>query len=77
MSSRIAAIKQYGQKIWLDNISREFLASGTLEKMMRDDEITGVTSNPAIFYKAISSDKRYQEQLIELKKRKLNSITTL
>lgn len=74
MSSRIAAIKQYGQKIWLDNISREFLASGDLEKMMQDDGIAGVTSNPAIFYKAISTDKRYQEQLIELKKETLTPL---
>lgn len=68
MSSRISKIQEFGQKIWLDNISREFLASGNLEMMIEEDKIAGVTSNPAIFYKAISTDKRYQEQLVELKK---------
>jgi transaldolase len=74
MTSKIAAIKQYGQKIWLDNISREFLASGDLQTMMQEDGIAGVTSNPAIFYKAISSDSRYQEQLNELKKTNLTPL---
>ena len=74
MTSKIAAIKQHGQKIWLDNISREFLASGNLQKMMQEDGIAGVTSNPAIFYKAISSDSRYQEQLSELKKTNLTPL---
>lgn len=74
MVSRIAQIKNHGQKIWLDNISREFLASGNLQKMVNDDGIAGVTSNPAIFYKAISSDIRYQEQLTELKKQSLTPL---
>ena len=74
MSSRIAAIKPLGQKIWLDNISREFLASGDLQKMITEDGIAGVTSNPAIFYKAISTDNRYQEQLVELKKTNLTPL---
>ena len=74
MTSRIAAIKPFGQKIWLDNISREFLGSGELQKMIKDDGIAGVTSNPAIFYKAISTDNRYQEQLVELKKTSLTPL---
>lgn len=74
MTSRIAEIKQFGQKIWLDNISREFLGSGDLQKMIKEDGITGVTSNPAIFYKAISTDSRYQEQLVELKKQDLTPL---
>lgn len=74
MASRIAQIKQYGQKIWLDNISREFLASGNLEHMMQNDGIAGLTSNPAIFYKAISTDNRYQEQLKELKTHELTPL---
>ena len=42
--------------------------------MMQEDGIAGVTSNPAIFYKAISSDSRYQEQLNELKKTNLTPL---
>ena len=72
--SRIKEIKKHGQKIWLDNISREFLASGDLQKMMNDDGIAGVTSNPAIFFKAISTDSRYQAQLEELKTQDLTPL---
>ncbi len=74
MSSKIAAIKQHGQKIWLDNISREFLASGSLNKMIKEDGIAGLTSNPAIFFKAISADKEYHKQLEELKKSGLSPL---
>lgn len=74
MQNRIAEIKKFGQKIWLDNISREFLASGNLQKMINEDGIAGVTSNPAIFFKAISTDPRYQEQLVELKKHDLTPL---
>ncbi|MDD3266974.1 MAG: transaldolase [Burkholderiales bacterium] len=74
MNNRISQIKQYGQKIWLDNISREFLASGNLQNMMLKDGIAGVTSNPAIFYKAISTDSRYQDQLTELKTQDLTPL---
>lgn len=74
MLSRIAQIKKFGQKIWLDNISREFLASGNLQQMISNDGIAGVTSNPAIFYKAISTDNRYQTQLHELKKQNLTPL---
>ncbi|MEN9946140.1 MAG: transaldolase [Pseudomonadota bacterium] len=74
MTSRIFNIKQYGQKIWLDNISREFLASGELHNLINHDGIAGITSNPAIFYKAISSDQRYQEQLHQLKHHSLSAL---
>ncbi len=74
MTSRIATVSQYGQKIWVDNISREFLNSGALAKMVKEDQIAGVTSNPAIFFKAISSDSRYQEQLAKLKTENLSPL---
>lgn len=67
MASKIATIRQYGQKIWLDNISRELLNSGELIKLIQEDQIAGLTSNPAIFFKAISGDARYHEQLSQLK----------
>ncbi|AUR52966.1 transaldolase [Aquella oligotrophica] len=74
MTSKIATVSQYGQKIWVDNISREFLNSGALAKMVKEDQIAGVTSNPAIFFKAISSDLRYQEQLTQLKTQNLTPL---
>jgi transaldolase len=74
MSNKLAAIKQFGQKIWVDNISRELLDSGALAKMIKEDGIAGVTSNPAIFFNAIANDPRYQHQLHQLKATKLTPV---
>ncbi|PXX43614.1 transaldolase [Aquitalea magnusonii] len=65
--NRLQSIRQFGQRIWLDNLSRELLASGQLATLLQEDGIAGVTSNPAIFYKAISSDASYQGDLAQLK----------
>ena len=65
--NRVRAIIPFGQRIWLDNLSRELIASGELARLLADDGIAGVTSNPAIFYKAIASDARYQDDLARLK----------
>ncbi len=70
--NRLANIKEFGQKIWLDNLSRELLNSGKLTKLINDDGIAGVTSNPTIFHKAISSDKHYQDDLAKLKSSNLS-----
>lgn len=67
MMSRIAAIKNFGQKIWLDNLSRELINSGTLQKLLETDKIAGITSNPTIFHKAISSDALYKRDLEQAK----------
>ena len=71
--SRIAAIKPFGQRVWLDNLSRGLLKSGELAKLLQEDGIAGVTSNPAIFYKSISSDALYAGDLAELKKQDLTA----
>ena len=65
--SRIAAIAPLGQQIWLDNLSRELLASGELARWIAEDAIAGVTSNPAIFYNAIRTDARYQAAIGDLR----------
>jgi len=56
-----------GQRIWLDNLSRTLLREGTLQKLITEDRIAGVTSNPTIFYKAISESPYYREELQSLK----------
>jgi transaldolase len=56
-----------GQRIWLDNLSRTLLQEGTLKKLVSDDRIAGVTSNPTIFFKAISESPHYREELQKLK----------
>jgi transaldolase len=65
--SRIKAIAQLGQQIWLDNLSRQLLDSGDLARWISDDAIAGVTSNPAIFYNAFRSDAGYQAEIARLK----------
>ena len=65
--NRLQAIRPFGQRIWLDNLSRDLLHSGELSRWIREDGIAGVTSNPAIFHKAIRDDARYATALLALK----------
>jgi transaldolase len=62
----LAQLTAAGVSIWLDDISRERLATGNLEMLMRDMHVQGVTSNPTIFAKAISSGSGYQAQIADL-----------
>ncbi len=56
-----------GQRIWLDNLSRTLLQEGALKKLVAEDRIAGVTSNPTIFFRAISESPYYREELQKLK----------
>src|SRR5438445_8302848 len=64
--SRLHQLSELGQSVWIDFLSREMLQTGELERMMRDDAVVGVTSNPTIFQKAISQGDRYDAQLKEI-----------
>ena len=55
-----------GQSLWLDNITRGILDDGTLERYIEADNVTGLTSNPSIFDKAISGGSDYDESISEL-----------
>lgn len=55
-TNNIVALSQFGQSVWLDNINREMIESGSLEKLIKEDDLRGITSNPAIFEKAIGSN---------------------
>ena len=55
-----------GQSVWLDSISRGILKSGELARMVADGWISGMTSNPTIFEKAIAGSDDYDAQLREL-----------
>ncbi len=63
----------YGQSYWLDNISRDKLLNGELKKRVENEGLRGVTSNPSIFYKAISGSKSYDQQIAELAKAKIST----
>jgi transaldolase len=65
MNERLARMRELGQAPWVDELSREDIENGGLQKMI-DDGIVGVTSNPAIFQKAIAGSDLYDEQLAEL-----------
>lgn len=60
-------IKGFGQRIWLDNLSHTLLKEGTLQQMIDEDGLAGVTSNPSIFLKAIKESPYYQAELAHLK----------
>jgi transaldolase len=64
--NRLKEIQKYGQSIWLDYIRRDMLLNGKLEMMIEEDGISGVTSNPTIFEKAINSSNDYDEALMTL-----------
>jgi len=63
-------LSKYGQSAWLDYIRRSLLTSGELKRLIEQDGLGGVTSNPAIFEKAITGSTDYADALVELQKRK-------
>jgi transaldolase len=64
--SNLHKLSELGQSVWIDFLSRDMLQSGKLERMMSEDAVVGVTSNPTIFQKAIAGGSAYDEQLKEL-----------
>ncbi len=72
MTDRLKELSDVGVSIWLDDLSRERLVSGNLEALVASDHIVGVTTNPAIFDKAISGGGAdYAEQIADAKARNL------
>jgi transaldolase len=61
-------LAELDQSVWIDSLSREWLETGELARMMREDAVVGVTSNPTIFEKAMSAGGWYDEQLREVLK---------
>src|ERR1700736_2588750 len=59
-------LHKLGQSVWLDDIGRKMLADGSLARLIRDDAVAGVTSNPAILAHSITSDPQYAEAIKEL-----------
>ncbi len=57
--SRLKAVGELGQQVWLDSISRKLVESGELARLVAEDGVSGVTSNPAIFQQAFAKDPAY------------------
>src|SRR5437773_2115120 len=64
--SPVAALRQYGQSVWLDFIRRSLIAGGELARLVEEDGLGGVTSNPAIFEKAIDGSNDYAAAIEEI-----------
>jgi transaldolase len=64
--SRLHQLSGLGQSVWIDSLSREWLRTGELRRMMDEDAVVGVTSNPTIFQKTMSEGGWYDDQLREV-----------
>jgi transaldolase len=67
MNARLQALSDAGVSIWLDDLSRERLASGNLASLVSESSVVGVTTNPTIFAAALANGERYAEQVTTLK----------
>jgi transaldolase/glucose-6-phosphate isomerase len=65
-ASPVASLRQYGQSVWLDFIRRTLITRGELARLVAEDELAGVTSNPAIFEKAIEGSDDYKAAIDEI-----------
>ncbi|HEY2309860.1 MAG TPA: transaldolase [Gaiellaceae bacterium] len=61
--SRLDKLSARGQSVWIDYLSRDLVQGGELKRLMEEDAVVGVTSNPTIFQKAISQGDAYDEQV--------------
>src|SRR3954471_6956100 len=66
MTDRLAELSAAGVAVWLDDLSRVRLTSGSLDKLRREQHVVGVTTNPSIFQKALSDADAYDAQLKDL-----------
>ena len=67
------ALAEFGQSVWLDYIRRNLITSGELRRMVEQDGLLGVTSNPSIFQKAIAGSTDYTDVLERLRSQKLRA----
>ncbi|HUQ22464.1 MAG TPA: transaldolase [Gaiellaceae bacterium] len=66
--SRLHELSEQGVSVWIDSLSREMLETGELARLMKEDAVVGVTSNPTIFQKALGTGDSYDGQMAELLK---------
>src|SRR5262245_40994784 len=65
-TSRLHTLSEHGVSVWIDSLSREMLETGELARLIEEDAVVGVTSNPTIFQKALAEGDLYDEQLAQL-----------
>ena len=64
--NRLEQLLQSGQSIWLDSISRDLINSGELQRMVNEDKLRGLTSNPTIFEQAMAHGESYDDAMRQL-----------
>jgi transaldolase / glucose-6-phosphate isomerase len=74
VNERLAALTAAGTSVWLDQIRRSLIESGELKRLIEDDSLRGVTSNPAIFEKAILGSEDYDDQIEECAREGMSSV---
>ena len=72
MNDRLSALTRAGVSIWLDDLSRERLTSGSLAELVKTQHVVGVTTNPSIFAKAIGQREPYESQVRDLAARRVD-----
>lgn len=73
----LKALSELGQSVWYDYIRRDLLESGELERLIRDDGLRGMTSNPTIFQKAIVGTPLYDEDILRAAREKESPVAIL
>ena len=63
LDNQLRALQAFGQSVWLDYIRRSLITSGELGRLIDEDGLRGVTSNPAIFEKAVAGSSDYRHVL--------------
>ena len=71
--NKLQELHDVGQSIWLDSIDRRMLHDGELDRRVRDDALTGMTSNPTIFQKALASSNAYDDQIGDAEEKGLST----
>jgi transaldolase len=77
MTDALARLSELGVSVWLDDLSRELLAGGELERLISERHVVGVTTNPTIFASALAKGDRYQDQVNDLVSRGADVDTTV
>lgn len=62
-SNHLLEIRQYGQSIWMDNLTRDLIQSGELKALVENEGIAGITTNPSIFEKAVMGNAVYDADI--------------
>src|ERR1700704_2162512 len=73
VNERLAALTALGTSVWLDQIRRSLIEGGELQRLIDEYSLRGVTSNPAIFEKAILGSPGYDAELVELAEQGLDA----